>query len=186
MQIKASISSFTKLYLTCSFTLSLLVFFQLVDPYSITYTLTGTFFQLALWRPFTAILYLSRISWLLPFQLIFAYIATTKISTKVYQEQYANLTWFFLFSTIALMIFSTLISSLYFYGNSFIMIMFMTWATRHPTDFITLWKLDLHSVYFPIIYSTIMICLGSSYKNYMIGLIIGLIYGTLKGPTFIR
>jgi len=66
------------------------------------------------------------------------------------------------------------------------MIMFMTWATRHPTDFITLWKLDLHSVYFPIIYSTIMICLGSSYKNYMIGLIIGLIYGTLKGPTFIR
>jgi hypothetical protein len=66
------------------------------------------------------------------------------------------------------------------------MIMLMIWAIQHPTDYITLFKFDLNSVYFPIIYSAVMIFLGSSYKNYMAGLLIGLLYGTIKSASFIR
>jgi hypothetical protein len=186
MHTSDSVPTFTKLYMASSIALSLLVFFLLINPYNISYTFNATVFELAFWRPFTAILYLGRVGPLLPFQLIFTYIATTKISSKVYQHEDANLAWFFVFSVIALMLFSTIISSLYFYGSSFVMIMLMTWAIQYPTDYITLWKLNLPSVYFPLIYSTIMIALGSSYKNYMAGLLIGFIYGTIKGPTFIH
>lgn len=82
---------------------------------------------------------------------------------------------------MALMIFSTFVG-LYFYGNSFVMIMLMMWALQHPKDTITISNLSIPSVYFPIIYPVVMIILGSYYKNYVAGFLIGLLYGLIKNP----
>jgi len=65
--------------------------------------------------------------------------------------------------------------------------MLMVWAIQFPTDYINILKgPNINSVYFPIIYPAIMIFLGSSYKHYMAGLLIGLLFGTLRNPGFIR
>jgi hypothetical protein len=90
-----------------------------------------------------------------------------------------------LFSVIGLMVFSTFVN-LYFYGSSFVMIMLLMWAMQYPVDTISIGRAEIHSVYLPIIYPVVMIALGSSYKNYMVGLLLGIIYGTLKNPSFIR
>lgn len=142
--------------------------------------------EIALWRPITAIFYLGRIGLALPFQLAFAYLATNKISTKVYKnESTADLVWLLVISVLGLAIFSTFIS-LYFYANSFVMIMLTMWAMQHPIDTVKFGKAEIFSVYWPIIYPGIMILLGSSYKNYMAGFLIGLLFGFLKSPQFIR
>ena len=91
----------------------------------------------------------------------------------------------FLFSIIGFMIFSTVISNLYFYGNAFVMLMFMVWALQFPKDSIKFIGVNFYSIYFPIIYSALMMFLGSSYKSYMAGFFLGLIFGVLKNPTFI-
>jgi hypothetical protein len=123
---------------------------------------------------------------LLPFQLAFAYLAASKLANKVYrQESGADLAWLLLLSIILLAIFSTFIN-LYFYGNSFVMIMLMMWAMQYPTDTIKVFGADIHSVYVPIIYPAIMIVMGSTYKNYMAGFLIGLLLGAIKNPNYMR
>lgn len=152
----------------------------------VSYTFTQTFLEFSLWRPITAIFYLSRISLLFPFQLAFAYLASSKLATKVYQrETAADLTWLLLLSVIFLMIFSTFIN-LYFYANSFVMIMLMMWAMQYPTDTVNVFGAHIHSVYFPILYPALMIFMGSSYKNYMAGFLIGMLIGAVKNPNYIR
>jgi hypothetical protein len=84
------------------------------------------------------------------------------------------------------MLFSTLIANLYFYANSFIMILLMMWAMQYPTDTVNIFGAYVQSVYWPIIYTVSMVVLGSSYKYYMAGLLIGLVLGTIKSPNFIR
>ena len=132
-------------------------------------------------------MYLGRIGIILPFQLIFAILATSKISDTVYADKKSgDILWLFAFSIISLMIFCTLVSNLYFYGNAFVMIMLMVWALHFPKDFVSIIGIKLHSIFFPIIYSALMIILGSSYKSYMAGFFIGLIFGVLKNPKFIE
>lgn len=83
------------------------------------------------------------------------------------------------------MIFSTFVS-LYFYGNSFVMIMLMMWAMQYPTDTIMVFGAPIQSIYLPIIYAALMIALGSGYKNYMAGFLLGLLLGAIKNPNYIR
>jgi hypothetical protein len=185
MNISRSISTLGKFYLSSSFVISLLIFAKSLDPYSISYTFNQTIFELALWRPFTAVLYLSRIGLLLPFHLIFAYIAFIKAEEKVFPNgDRAALLWVFILSVILLSIFSTF-SSLYFFGNSFIMILLMMWAVQYPTDTMKISKINLQSIYFPLIYAATMVLLGSSFKNYMAGFLMGVFLGVFKNPTFV-
>ena len=81
-----NISIFPHLFLTCNVVFALLVFIKAIDPYMLTYTFTQTFLELSLWRPITAIFYLGRIGLPLPFQLVFAYLAASKLANKVYQR----------------------------------------------------------------------------------------------------
>lgn len=83
------------------------------------------------------------------------------------------------------MIFSTFVS-LYFYGNSFVIIMLMMWAMHYPTDTIRLFGAPIQSIFLPIIYSALMIAFGSGYKNYMAGFLLGLLLGAIKNPNYIR
>lgn len=75
-----NISSFPKIYLVSNIALALLVFSKSLDPYAISYSFSQTFFELSLWRPITAILYLGRVGILFPFQMIFSYLATSKLA----------------------------------------------------------------------------------------------------------
>jgi hypothetical protein len=180
-----NIPTLGKLYLAASVALSLIVFSNSVDPYNLSYTFKQTFFELGLWRPITGILYLSKLGFLLPFHLIFAVVAFSKGAGRMFGDRdKSGLLWIFLLSTIALSIFSTF-TGLYFFGSSFIMIVFMMWAIQHPTDHIFLFNFAINSIYFPIIYAATMILLGSSFKHYMAGFLIGLLFGFIKNPTFI-
>lgn len=135
MNTSQSIPTLGKLYLLISVVLSVMVFSKSVDPYSLSFTFKQTIFELGLWRPFTAMLYLSRVGILLPVQLLFALIAFKKAVTKMYFDNKADFVWLFVLSAISLAIFSTFLG-LHFYGSSFIMILFMMWAIQHPTDFL--------------------------------------------------
>ena len=64
-----------KLFLLCSVSLSLLVFTNSLNPYSISYTLKSTLFELDLYRPLTAMLYLGRVGPLLIAHLLLAFLA---------------------------------------------------------------------------------------------------------------
>lgn len=131
-------------------------------------------------------MYLGRISIILPFQLAFAALATAKMSDTVFaNKKSGDVLWMFTLSIIGLMIFSSIISNLYFYGNAFIMIMLMVWALQFPKDYVQLLGIRFYSIYFPILYAALMILIGSSYKSYMAGFFIGLIFGVLKNPNFI-
>ncbi len=87
-------------------------------------------------------------------------------------------------SAIFLAIFSTF-AGLYFYGNSFLMIILMIWAVQYPHDSFSLLTINLNSIYFPLMYSGLMVLLGSSFKNYLAGFMIGLLLGITKNPFFI-
>ena len=179
-----NIPTYGKLYLASSIILSLLVFIRSVDPYNITYTFKLTVFELSLWRPFTAAIYLSRIGIIFPIHLSFAIIAFSK-SNKIYGNgRKADFTWLFLLSIIMLSIFSTF-SSMYFFGNSFIMILLMMWAVQHSNDYLLISTFRIPSIYFPLIYTAVMVLLGSSFKNYMAGFIFGLLLGVVKNPNYI-
>lgn len=91
----------------------------------------------------------------------------------------------FILSAASLAIFSTF-TGLYFYGNSFIMILLMAWAVQHPTDQFVFFKIYINSIYIPLIYAGVMAFLGSSYKNYMAGFLVGLFLGFIKNPSFIE
>lgn len=186
MNLRESIPTIGKLYLLSSLGLAVLVFTTSLDPYNISYTFKQTIFELDLWRPITAVLYLSRIGILLPFHLLFAYIAFLKAGTKIYPSQdKANLLWICILSVIFLAIFSTF-SGIHFYGNSLIMILLMMWAVQNTTDSMQILKYNLQSIYFPLIYTLIMVLLGSSFKNYIAGFLIGLFLGVVKNSTFIN
>jgi hypothetical protein len=86
MEGPRNISLFPKVYLTCNVVFALLVFIKSLDPYMLTYTFSQTFLELSLWRPITAIFYLGRIGLILPFQLVFAYLAASKLASRVYQR----------------------------------------------------------------------------------------------------
>ena len=77
-------NTFSKLYLACSVVFSILIFSKALDPYAISYTFSQTVYEISPWRPVTAIMYLGRIGILLPFQLLFATIATAKMSNTVF------------------------------------------------------------------------------------------------------
>ena len=66
------------------------------------------------------------------------------------------------------------------------MIMLMVWALHCSRDFVKLGTLEINSVYFPIIYAVLMIILGSNYKNYAAGFLVGVVFGIIKSPTFQR
>lgn len=66
------------------------------------------------------------------------------------------------------------------------MILLMVWAVQHPTDQFIISKISVNSIYFPLIYAGIMTFLGSSYKNYMAGFLLGLFLGFIKNPSFIE
>ena len=179
-----SIPSYGKLYLLCSVLVSLLVFTKSIDPYSITYTFKTTLFELNLWRPFTAILYLGRINILLPFQFFFAFLAFRQGTARVFGDRKkADFVWTLILSVIMLSVFSTFIN-LYFYANSFIMILLMMWAVQYPTDRLTIGSLRLPSIYIPVVYAVWMVLLGSSFKNYMAGFLFGLLLGVVKSSTY--
>lgn len=180
-----SIPFFTKLYLGCAIGFAILVFAKSLDPYAICYTFTNAFLELSLWRPITALLYLGRVSIILPFQVAFAFLATYKFANKVNKTS-ADLVWLMMLTTIGLMLFSTLISNLYFFGNSFVMVMLMVWALNYPRDTVKIFGITLNSVYFPLLYFGIMVFLGSYYKAYIAGILLGLIFGVMKSETFIR
>ena len=128
-----NIPTYGKFYLISSIALSLMVFSTSVDPYSITFLFKPTIFELNLWRPFTAAIYMSRLGILLPVHLIFAAIAFSK-SNKMYGDRKkGQFTWIFILSVAFLSIFSTF-SSMYFFGNSFIMILLMIWAVQYSND----------------------------------------------------
>jgi hypothetical protein len=187
MQILRDIPTFTKGYLISSICLTGLVFLKLLDPYSISFTFKQTFFELSLYRPITATLFPSRLSLLFPLHLIFAYIALTKFETIVYgRQRYADLIWFTTLSIISLMIAASTVLKLYFYFNSMIVIMLISWAFKSPNDEYIILGLPIKSSYFPLIYPTIMILFGSSYVNYLAGLVIGITLNYLKSPPFIR
>ena len=174
------------MYIGTSLFMSFLVFIGSVDPYDLTYTFKQTVFELGLWRPFTAILYLSRVGLLLPFHIGFAYITFKYAVNKMYGEQdQPGLLWLFILSSLGLAIFSTF-TGLYFYGNSFIMILLMMWTIQHPTDRFYIVNYALPCAYLPIIYAGTMVTLGSSFKNYMAGFLLGLLLGIIKNRPFIE
>ena len=80
-----NLPTYGKLYLASSIILSLMVFAKSVDPYNLAFTFKVTIFEFDLWRPFSAILYLSRVGILLPLHLLFAAIAFNK-STKMFDN----------------------------------------------------------------------------------------------------
>ena len=178
---------FTKLYLFSTVSLSLLVFSTALDPYSITYSFKTTFMELSLYRPLTALLYLGRVGMLLPLHLPFAYLATSRVGTLVHPPHRPyDLVWLTLLLTGCLMIFSTLVANLYFYGSAFVMALLTIWALQHPTDRVSLAAFQLNSVYFPLLYAVLMVALGSNFRNYVAGVAIGLAYGMVKNPAFVR
>lgn len=63
--------------------------------------------------------------------------------------------------------------------------MLTMWALQYPRDIVRIRNVEINSIYFPILYPLVMIILGSSYKNYVAGFLIGLLYGMLKNPPFI-
>ena len=83
-----------------------------------------------------------------------------------------------------LSLFSTF-SSLYFFGNSFIMILLMMWAIQFSNDQFVFKNIRIPSIYFPLIYAATMVILGSSFKHYMAGFIFGLLLGVVKNPSYI-
>lgn len=118
--------------------------------------------------------------------MLFAFVAFRYAVKKVYgQSSKADLVWTFFLSAIALGIFSAF-TGLYFYGNSFIMILLMMWAVQYPTDHLIVFKFYINSIYIPLAYAAVMIFLGSSYKNYMAGFLLGLFLGFIRNPTFIE
>ena len=65
------------------------------------------------------------------------------------------------------------------------MVLLMIWAIQHPNDFLQLRSFHLNSIYFPLIYASVMISLGSSFKNYVAGFLIGMLLGIIRNPTFV-
>jgi hypothetical protein len=185
MDSARSIPAYGKLYLATSLALSLLVFLKSANPYNLTYTFSDTVFDFSIWRPFTAILYLGRVGILLPLHLLFAAVAFKKIGEKVYPNGKADFVWLFLLSVICLSIFSTF-SSMYFFGNAFIMILLMIWAIQYPTDQFFVGRTGVSSIYFPLAYTIVMVVLGSAFKNYMAGFIFGLMLGVAKKPSYVE
>ena len=172
------------MYVGCNLALALMVFSTALDPYSITYAFKLTFFELSLYRPLTALLYLSRLGILFPFHLLFSFLATSRIANQVH-PRLPDLAWFVIINIVSLMLFSSLVSNLYFYGSAFVMAMLVVWAVQHPTDRIRI-PFEVYSAYFPIAYAVLMIALGSNYRNYVAGLLIGFVYGTIKNPVFVQ
>ena len=66
------------------------------------------------------------------------------------------------------------------------MILLMMWAIQHSRDQFSFKNIRLPSIYFPLIYAATMILLGSSFKNYMVGFIFGLLLGVVKNPSYIE
>jgi len=65
------------------------------------------------------------------------------------------------------------------------MILLMMWAVQFPHDFYSILGIHLNSIYFPLLYSGLIILLGSSFKNYLAGFLIGMLLGITNNPTFV-
>jgi len=76
-------------------------------------------------------------------------------------------------------------SSLYFFGSSFIMMLLMIWAVQFSNDQFVFKSIRIPSIYFPLIYAATMVILGSSFKNYLAGFLLGLLLGVVKNPSYI-
>jgi hypothetical protein len=173
-----------KLYLLCSLGLSALVFSGSLNPYSLTYTLKGAIFELDLYRPLTAMLYLGRVGPLLVLHVVLAVLAFSKAGPRVWGDSKADFVWMFTVVMGLLTVFSTF-SSMYFFGNAFLMAVLTMWAVRAPTEQLSLFSVGLPLLYFPFLAGTVMTLLGSSIKNYMVGMLVGLLLGVIKSPNFI-
>ena len=183
MNRNLSIPVYGKMYIISSVVLSLMVFSTSVNPYNLSYVFSSTVFELGLWRPFTAGLYMSRVGILLPFHVVFAVVAFHKMG-MMFGDRKADFTWFFILSMCSLAIFSTF-SGLYFYGNSFVMLLLTMWAMQHSGDSFAYQSIRIPSIYFPLMYATVMILLGSAFKNYMAGFLFGLLLGIIKSRSYV-
>ena len=173
-----------KLYLLCSLGLSALVFSGSLNPYSLTYTLKGTLFEFDLYRPLTAMLYLGRVGPLLVLHLLLAVLAFSKAGPRVWGGSKGDFVWMFTVVMGLLTVLSTF-SSMYFFGSAFLMAVLTMWAVQAPTEQLRIFSLGLPLLYFPLLAATVMVLLGSSLKNYMVGLLVGLLLGVIKSPNFI-
>lgn len=129
-------------------------------------------------------LYLGRISPLFILHMLLTYLAFSKAAPRVWKNSKADFAWIFIVIMIMLTVFSTF-SSMYFFANAFVMAVLTMWAVQAPTEQLFVFSLGLPLLYLPLITATVMVLMGSSLKNYMIGFLIGLLLGVIKSPNYI-
>lgn len=72
---------FARTYLSICLLISALASLGLVSPYHIFFTFQQTFLEFNIWRPFTAFLFLGKISYNFLFNAYFAYFILKKVET---------------------------------------------------------------------------------------------------------
>lgn len=129
-------------------------------------------------------LYLGRVGPLLLLQLALATLIFSKAAPKLWGNSKAEFVWMFIVVMTLLTVFSTF-SSMYFYGNAFLMAILTMWAVQTPTEQISIFYVGIPLLYIPMISATALVLLGSSFKNYMAGFLVGFFLGVIKSRNFV-
>jgi di/tricarboxylate transporter len=123
---------FTRSFLTACTIQTLLLSFGMVSPFTLIYSFRQTFFQLQLWRPFTALVFMGKFDFGFIFNVYFAYLAINKVETQVFsRERYADFLW------LTIMLFGGCVAlgslfNMVVFTEPFLMSLVYIWCKRMP------------------------------------------------------
>lgn len=127
----------TRSYLAVCVSMTLLITLGIVSPKMLFYTFGQTFFELNLWRPFTALFYMGKFDFGFIFTCYFAYIALMKVETMIFsRERYADFLWFLILVFFGCFIVGSIIN-IFFFTEAFLMANIYLWCKRLPHEEIT-------------------------------------------------
>ena len=184
----------TRSYLAGCVGVTLLVTLGLLNPMTLLYSPRATFFELNLWRPFTALFFMGKFSFGFLFNIYFAYIALLKVETVVFtRDKFVDFLWLNVLLWLGCILAGTLIT-MSFFSRPYLMAMIYIWCKKFPNEEITFMfgfrvkstPLPHSAGYFPFVYALCMMLFGDSLVPYLVGIGLGHLYIFVKDIATLR
>ena len=177
----------TRTYLTGAFLLACLVSLKIVSPFLMFFTFNQAVLEFEIWRFLTALFFQGKFSFGFIFSMYFCYFALSKNENDTFQNRFPDFLWLCVCMYTVLIVLASLFP-LYVFGDAFVFAFLYIWCKRRPFETIRLmfgFAVKSKSIltlggYFPWVYMAFQILLGASFIIYVIGLLLGHLYITIK------
>lgn len=165
----------TKFTLIVSSACTILFAFSLINPMLLLVDFGATFWNLQLWRPITATLFLGKFGFPWLFAIIMLVMYTNRNEQEDYVGRKADFIWMIVLIVSALHV-AAFFLGLYLVSFAYIMALVWIWCRRHEDAVLSIYGLSFRATYFPWALMVFHLVMQMSIVDDIVGIVAGHAY----------